>query len=231
MIRLSVLTIMLLVAAAILTEANASEDGIWSGLIIPVARGNCPADKRKVVGELRNGVFSVTLVDGWETTHQISAEISSNGRMLSDSFQWPSYRNGWAQSPNPTENQVVGIMKANSFQGIVFAVSGGRNCDSEIYMLEGAGHTREFRIKEGIRKSAGDVLAFDFIYHRFAPSRQNSSLTTQNTGFDQASENGEPVDAPMGIRVKLRIVNDLLESGLITAEEAAHKRKTLLDEF
>jgi hypothetical protein len=129
---------------------NASEDGVWSGLLVPVSKSVCPAGKKQITGNLLNGRFTALLIDGWENHREIYGQVDSNGLYVSNEFRWPYLVNGWQDTAQFRANHVVGIFTDNTFQGIVFD---------------------KYRTNE--------VLEFPEIYHQYGWAVEERNTSTQ----------------------------------------------------
>lgn len=206
-------------------------DGAWSGYIVPVAKSVCPALKKRVTGQVSNRNLTLLLIDGWENHRQAVGTIQTNGMFHSNEFKWAYLVNGWQDAASFRNNIVVGHFEGEVFQGIIYSPNGGKNCDSIIYMAKGVERLPMYRMKEKIQREADRFLTFEDIrFNITSPQSTTDSSMHGITENPNVPVNNE-TSAGKSIAEKLLMLKKLLEKGLITLEEAAQKRKAILEEL
>lgn len=210
-------------------------DGVWSGVSYTSTVALCPGDRRKIKGTMSDGNFNGILLDGWEREFRISGAVDGNGRFVSNSFMWPHYQSGWTQVPSPSESRVVGVFKGNTFQGIVYALAGGKSCDTVIYMQSGSSHRNVFSIKDEIHRGGREVLEFDEMHRHYvvnySASTNSSQFQSNQESLSSTGQNTATAMSSESVIEKLKFIKKLHDDGLISAEEAERKRADILDAY
>lgn len=210
----------------LMSSTVTAEEGQWSGK----AKGDsksCGFVSREATASVIGSRAVITITDGMDTARTFTGDIGADGTYSSKTVNFP-HLTGYAGVPNVTKNKILGNFFGAGFDGKLVTTDDRKGCDLSFYLVHGNDHGTN-----SVEELKSQLQTIRYASLRpvgpEVPNVPEAQSTEQNVPMPSTQSTND--DDTVNMAEKLRQVNQLVEAGLITEEEAAVKRSKILAEF